>query len=482
MHLPSLAVQAPLASYLRSACPALFWTFSAATLVLNAAEPGTGTPTAAAPAKKAEVDWVTGYGSLTSDKTRAVGVDKAGNVFIAGESTGEASFGSLSAPALGGMDSFIAKLSISGEPLWVRSFGGSKIDRAYGVVADSHGNVYVTGHFQSTDVQRDGKELPNRGDYDIFLIKYDAAGNELWLRTAGGAGYDYGHGVALDPNEDVVITGAIQGEADFGTKRLNEGGTARAIFAAKYSSEGTLKWATASTGVGGSGHGLGIDAKGDIYIGGNCTGIGAYGSVKLEALEGGAGLVLKLNPSGEAERATLFPGVGTAVHEICADDTGRVWVAGMFKQRVQIGQTALTSSGPANSDGFCAALDPSGAVQWAHGLHGEGVDYCLGVCTDGTGRAFFTGEFSKEALFAGETLNSAGATDIFVSAFSPTGALQWTEVWGGEKGDNAYTMAWHYSGFLVIGGACTGPSKFGDKIMSRPNGAEAYAAKLRVRK
>lgn len=481
MHLPPFAVKASNAASFLSICPTLVCALSASVVPLHAAEPGLGTPTAAA-VKKAEVDWVTGYGSLTSDKTRAVGVDKAGNVYIAGESSGEASFGSLSAPGLGGMDSFVAKLSISGEPLWVRSFGGSKIDRAYGVVADSHGNVYVTGHFQSTDVQHDGKDLPNWGDYDIFLIKYDSAGQELWLRTAGGAGYDYGHGVALDPNEDVVITGAIQGEADFGTKRLNEGSTARAIFAAKYSSEGTLKWATASTGVGGSGHGLGIDAKGYIYIGGNCTGTGSYGSVKLEALAGGAGLVLKLNPSGEAERATLFPGTGTAVHEICADDSGRVWVAGMFKQRVQIGQTALSSSGPANSDGFCAALDPSGTVQWAHGLHGEGVDYCLGVCTDGAGRAFVTGEFSKDALLAGQSLHSAGATDIFVAAFSPTGALQWTEIWGGEKGDNAYTMAWHYSGFLVVGGACTGPSSFGDKIMSRPNGAEAYAAKLRVRK
>jgi hypothetical protein len=474
-------VKASIVPSLVSFCPALVCAWSWAAVPLSAAEPVAVSATAAA-AKKAEADWVTGYGSLASDKTRAVGVDRAGNVYIAGESSGEASFGSLSAPALGGMDSFVAKLSISGEPLWVRSFGGNKIDRAYGVAADSHGNVYVTGHFQSTDVQRDGKELPNRGDYDIFLIKYDPAGNELWVRTAGGAGYDYGHGIALDPNEDVVITGAIQGEAHFGTKRLNEGSAARAIFAAKYNSEGTLKWATASSGVGGSGHGLGIDGKGHIYIGGSCNGTGSYGPVKLEVPDGGAGIVLKLNPSGEAERATLFPGTSTTVHEICTDESGRVWVAGMFKQRVQIGQTALSSSGPANSDGFCAALDPSGTVLWAHGLHGEGVDYCLGVCTDGAGRAFVTGEFSKEALFAGQTLNSAGATDIFVTAFSPTGTHQWTEVWGGEKGDNAYTMAWHYSGFLVVGGACTGPAHFGEKIMSRPNGAEAYAAKLRVRK
>jgi hypothetical protein len=454
---------------------------AATTLPASAAETGTVSPNAS-PDKMAEIEWVTGYGSLTSDKTRSVAVDKAGYVLLAGESSGEASFGGISAPAFGAMDCFVAKLSISGEPQWVRSFGGSKIDRAYGVATDSHGNVYVTGHFQSTDAQRDGKNLPNNGDYDIFLIKYDPAGNELWIRTAGGAGYDYGHGIVLDSNENVVITGAIQGEAQFGSKRINEGSASRAIFTAKYNSEGTLKWATASTGINGSGHGIGIDGKDNLYIGGSCTGTGSYGAFRLEAPEGGAGLVLKLNSSGEAQRATFFPGTGTAVHEICADPTGRVWVAGMFKQRLQVGETAFTSSGPANSDGFCAALDPSGTVQWAHGLHGEAVDYCLGVCTDGAGRAFVTGEFSKEAVLAGQPLKSAGGTDIFVAAFSPTGSLLWTEVWGGEKGDNAYTNAWHYSGFLVVGGACTGPANFGDKIMSRPNGAEAYAAKLRVRK
>src|SRR5690606_35083768 len=111
---------------------------------------------------------------------------------------------------------FLTKVSKEGKVLWVRSLGGSLIDRGYGVVSDGAGNAYVTGHYQSTDAKGEGGEiLPNRGDYDVFVAKYSPEGDILWIRTAGGAGYDYGHGIALDPAGDVVVSGAVAGEAHF---------------------------------------------------------------------------------------------------------------------------------------------------------------------------------------------------------------------------------------------------------------------------
>jgi hypothetical protein len=109
------------------------------------------------------------------------------------------------------------------------------------------------------------------------------------------------------------------------------------------------------------------------------------------------------------------------------------------------------------------------------------VDYCLGVATDGKGRAFFTGEFTGDAVLSDATMHSAGATDIFIAAFNPEGRLEWVERCGSEKGDNAYTMAWHHSGFLVLGGACIAPAQFGAKVIGSGRGAEAYGAKMTVR-
>ena len=89
--------------------------------------------------------------------------------------------------------------------------------------------------------------------------------------------------------------------------------------------------------------------------------------------------------------------------------------------------------------------------------------------------------FSKSAAFAGQTLKSHGATDIYTAAFDDKGGLEWMVVSGGIKGDNAYTMAWHPSGKLIISGSCVAPASFGGQTMTSPGGAEAYGAVLRLK-
>ncbi|MCB1065224.1 MAG: hypothetical protein KDN20_20195, partial [Verrucomicrobiae bacterium] len=268
-------------------------------------------------------DWVAAGGGVKSDKTRAVTFAPDGGVFLAGETNGDGSFGDLKRDGLGETDFFLARVSKEGKFLWVRSLGGSLIDRGYGVVSDAAGNAYVTGHFQSTDAQVDGQTLPNRGDYDVFVAKYSPDGALLWIRTAGGVGYDYGHGIAIDPQGDIVVSGSVAGEATFGDIVTKSEGKGRAIFCAKYSPAGDLIWVKASTGnFSGSGHGIGVDASGNLYLGGSGSGSGSFGNLPLES-KTGAALVLKLSSSGDAIWANLTPGMPSAgFHEITVDAAG----------------------------------------------------------------------------------------------------------------------------------------------------------------
>ncbi len=421
-------------------------------------------------------DWVAAGGGAKNDKTRAVTFDREGNVFLAGEATDDGTFGDQKRTGLGGMDFFLAKVSPEGKFLWVRSLGGSLVDRGYGVATDSTGNAYVTGHFQSTDAQG----MPNSGDYDIFIAKYDTSGTLLWTKTAGGKGYDYGHGIVVDSKGDIVVTGAIAGEAKFGDVTVNAGSTTRPIFCAKYDSDGKLKWVKATGGkFSGSGHGLGVDANDSIYIGGSGGGTGTMDAVTLDA-KSQAGIVLKLTPAGEGVWAATLPGVPSAgFHEIAVDAMGRTWCAGMFKGVLNGGPVQTT--GDKDNDGVLAHYSPVGKLVWSHVLQGPATDYCLGVATDNTGRCFVTGEFSDTATFAGQTLKTQGATDILTAAFDAKGGLEWLVQSGGIKGDNAYCVAWHPSGRLIISGSCVAPATFGDQTMSSPGGAEAYGAFLRLK-
>jgi hypothetical protein len=426
-------------------------------------------------------EWVAAGGGTKNDKTRAVNFDREGNVFLAGETTDDGTFGDVKRTGLGGMDFFVAKVSKEGRFLWVRSLGGSLVDRGYGVATDAAGNAYVTGHFQSTDAQVNGQTLPNAGDYDIFVAKYDPAGTLLWIRTAGGKGYDYGHGIVVDSKGDIVVTGAVAGEAKFGDVTVNTGSTTRPIFCAKYDAAGTLKWAKTTGGkFSGSGHGIGVDAKDAVYIGGSGGGAGSIGSVPIEIAKGQAGVVLKLTPDGEGLWAATLPGVpSVGFHEIAVDTVGRTWCAGMFKGELNGGP--IKTTGDKDSDGVLAHFSPEGKLVWSHVIQGPAVDYCLGVATDHTGRCFVTGEFSASATFAGKTLTSQGATDIYTAALDAKGGLEWLLASGGIKGDNAYTMAWHPSGRLIFSGACVSPATFGGQTMTSPGGAEAYGAVLRLK-
>lgn len=422
-------------------------------------------------------EWVAAGGGAKSDKTRAVTFDREGNVFLAGEATDEGTFGDVMRPGYGGMDFFLAKVSPAGKFLWVRSLGGSLVDRGYGVATDSAGNAYVTGHYQSTDAQANGQTLPNAGDYDVFIAKYDTQGTLLWIKTAGGKGYDYGHGIAVDSKGDIIITGAVAGEAKFGDVTVNAGSTTRPIFCAKYDASGNLKWVKTTGGkFSGSGHGVGVDAKDAIYIGGSGGGEGTLDGVALQS-KAQAGIVLKLTPEGTGVWAATMPGVPSCgFHEIAVDTAGRTWCAGMFKGALNGTEVHTTSD--KDNDGVLAHYNPDGKLVWSHVIQGPGVDYCLGVATDNTGRSFVTGEFSDTATFAGQTLKSQGATDIYTAAFDEKGGLEWMVQTGGTKGDNAYCMAWHPSGKLIFSGASVAPATFGRQTLTSPGGAEAYGAVL----
>lgn len=424
-------------------------------------------------------DWLAFGGGVKNDKTRAITADSQGNVFLAGETTGAGTFGDQLRADLGSTDFFLTKVDSAGRVLWVRGLGGSLVDRGYGVVADAAGCAYVTGHYQSTDAQALGKTLANAGDYDIFVAKYDADGQLLWIQTAGGAGYDYGHGIALDSRGDVVVTGAIAGAGQFGDVAVNADSTARAIFWAKYSPEGKLRWVKTTTGkFSGSGHGIAIDAQDCLYIGGSGSGNGQAGALSLSTAGGQAALILKVSPDGEPLWAKLVPGQPSAgFHEISVDAQGHAVGAGMFKGSVTVAGQTFTTTGDKDNDGFVVHFTEQGEPDWVHALQGPGVDYCLGVAQSAEGQVYLTGEFSAEASFVGKKLLSQGATDIYVISFKPQGKPDWLTTFGGAKGDNAYTL-FATPKALYLGGACAEGAPFGKKIMDSPAAAEAYGAKL----
>jgi hypothetical protein len=349
------------------------------------------------------------------------------------------------------------------------------------VATDAQGNSYVIGHFQGMSAAFDGHPVVGRGDYDLFVVSYDKDGRFRWVCTAGGQGYDYGHGVAVDSRGDIIVAGAVVGEATFGDVVVpNENGAH--LFAAKYHADGELVWVKVATGkASGSAHGVVVDGRDNIYIGGLSAGLGTFGAQPLSSPKGTSALVAKLDRDGQVLWLTQHPGEPSCLfHEIACDAQGRVWASGMFKGKAVVGPHAYATTGAKDSDALLCHYDAAGKLLWSRAGQGPGVDYGLGVATDGKGNAYLTGEFSEGFSLGGKSLRSRGSTDVYAAKFDTEGALVWLKQSGGNGSDNAYVDVMDGRGGLLVAGAYAGTQQLDHLALTSKGSGDAYVARLNL--
>ena len=144
----------------------------------------------------------------------SVAADTSNNIFVAGGAGG------------GG---YLTKYNSAGTFQWRQSINTLAYDAVTGVAVDSSGNLYVAGHTDGNDFG------PNNGFSDAFVIKYDPAGSMLWSHQFGSTEPDYTNSMALDAQGNVYLTGLTAGN-------LAAPSTGGDIFVAKYSATGDFLW------------------------------------------------------------------------------------------------------------------------------------------------------------------------------------------------------------------------------------------------
>ncbi|UCE03546.1 MAG: hypothetical protein JSW67_04980 [Candidatus Latescibacterota bacterium] len=172
-----------------------------------------------------------GYGGLSNDQGYGVATDAAGNVIVTGRFAGTAQFGGDVFTSAGDADVFVAKYDAAGDHVWSRAFGSSGRDLGLAVAVDELGSVFVTGSFSGT-VNFGGGALTSAGGTDIFVAVYDTGGNHIWSQRFGDGGDDVGQGIAI-ADAELVVTGSFGGTVDFGGGPLTSNGDTD-VFVAKY--------------------------------------------------------------------------------------------------------------------------------------------------------------------------------------------------------------------------------------------------------
>src|SRR4029079_119660 len=110
-------------------------------------------------------------------------------------------------------DVFIAKFDPAGTLLWMKRAGGTGSDQAHRIIVDAAGNIAIVGEFQQTAFF-DNHSINSAGLGNAFIAKYDAAGNNLWVRSGGSTtsfASDPGRAIAADGASNYYITGDFSG-------------------------------------------------------------------------------------------------------------------------------------------------------------------------------------------------------------------------------------------------------------------------------
>lgn len=142
-----------------------------------------------------------------SDKAWGIVVDELDNCFITGYITN----------SVGNADCYTAKINYAGTFIWSTTYAGegNQTDKAWGIVVDTDGAVYITG--ETTDAY---------SNVNYVTIKYSAYSAELWksFYNGTGNGEDVASSIGLVGSNSVVVTGKSWGTSDtydYATVRYN---------------------------------------------------------------------------------------------------------------------------------------------------------------------------------------------------------------------------------------------------------------------
>jgi hypothetical protein len=305
-----------------------------------------------------------------------------GGTIVAGLFSGSVSFdpaGSTTSQltSVGASDVFVARYDASEQLVWVRQFGGNE------------------GRFEIEE------DLGEAVDVPINPLR---AGGEFYVGAVGPDPIDAGeyvNALAIAPDGSIYLTGGFRGRVDFdpgpATRRLDSDDFEfYDAFVVKLTSDGNLVWAH--------------------DFGGRFTDVG---------------------------------------NDIALDPAGNPYVTGLFTRDAdfQPGSSTFNLTARGRADAFAMKLSVNGKLIWASAVGGEEIDRFLidsgnGIAVDRVGNVFVTGTFAGRADFnptpargADFFVEALDETDGFVMQLSARGKLVWVRTFGGFAFDGGSSVS-----------------------------------------
>jgi hypothetical protein len=298
--------------------------------------------------------------------------------------------------------------SQSPEILWTKTFGGNNSDNGNYVLQTADGGFIIVGTSFSDSTERN----------QVWLIRTDNLGNQIWDRTYGGTGHEYGYSVYQTSDGGFVITGSTNSNNPLGD-----------AFLLKTDFDGDEVWFKTYGDSSDSETGYRVKelSDGGYIISGHTADTSSNTTDVLLIRTDELGNLIWLKTFGETGSE-----YGYSVQEVSP--------AGFI-----IAGYTTSIFGAGNADVWLIHTDYSGNIIWTKTFGGSGFDYAYSVQQTSDGGFIIAG---------GTTSYGSGTLDVWLIRLNSSGDSLWTKTYGSTKNEIASSIKQTTDGgFIVTGGA-----------------------------
>ncbi|EEF60972.1 SBBP repeat-containing protein, partial [Pedosphaera parvula] len=339
-------------------------------------------------------------------------------------------------PAALKLTPFVAKYDSAGNVLRAQMLSTNSVYLA-AMALDSFNNLYLTGRFYAT-ANFSGISLvsTNSSNGTSFLAKYDPNGNIQWIQLVSGTTHAIAVDEAGNGFLTGGFSGRVATFGSLSVTNSSLLGTYVNMFVAKFDNAGNWLWASQGGGSGSLadcyGTSLAVDTDGNCYVCGDYNhSFATFGSVTLPALSVFSnGFLAKYNSAGAALWAIRLGGSGpdglasaNEFNSLALDCVGNVFISGQSSStNVSLGSITLTNTNAYNLQTnahnlsiFAAKFDSSGNALWAKQALGAYTGEFSGISVDAYDNVYLLGSFDGQGIFDALTLNSPNKPWFFIS-------------------------------------------------------------------
>lgn len=300
-----------------------------------------------------------------------------------------------------------------GRQLATYTTGGYGTNKVTAIATDPSDNIYLVGDFGDSAQFGATKLKSVSAGADMFVARMNSAGNTVWAKRFGSSYFlDQAIDIVTDFDGNVYVAGAFSGTLDCGGVQVASTATSMAALV-KYNSNGDAQWASLIPGV--------ISGPGGLLYSGTNIYVAAGRTLAKFTLDGDT-VWTHIMPASSSNTVSY--------RDIAIDVWGCLLVTGRMTGTLTYGTDVLSTASGTDPDIFVVKFEPDGSFMWAR--RGGAVstpgqeDIGHAVATSDHGDVYIVGEYQGKAGFDTDTVNAGSAiAGSCLIKYNSDGVMQW---------------------------------------------------------